>query len=108
MLAEQHPVRAEQQGRAVQRSSFPLDHPDDEMERVVLGNLAEEFAGASRNFDSVLEISAKDLTALWGANADADAEIVTLGIATDERLGKNDEFSPLSGRICRERSEFLE
>jgi len=83
----------------VQRSALSLDHPDNEIDGMVVGNLADEFAVASRHFESVLKESAKDLTTLRGADADADAEIMAFGITADERLRENDNFGPGSARI---------
>ena len=107
-LPEQGAVGAEDERRAVQRPAVPLDHADDEMDGVVSGHRADGLGRLSGHLDGALEEAAEFVTPLRGPHPDADAEIVPLGIPGDERLGEDDEFGPLSGRIRREIGELLE
>ena len=107
-LPEQGAVGAEHQRRAVQGAAVPLDHADDEVDGVVPGHRADGLGGRSGHVDGALEQAAELVTPLGGPHADADAEIVALGIPGDVRLGEDDEFGPLLGRIRREVGELLE
>ena len=62
-----------------------------------LADRADGLGGLSGHFDGALEEAAELLTPLGGPQADADAEVVPLGIPGDERLGEDDEFGPPSG-----------
>jgi len=74
---------------------------------VIPGDRPDHLGRRSRYFDGALEVAAELVPAVRGADAEGDAEVVSLRIAADERFGEDDQFGPLLGGIGGEVGELL-
>jgi hypothetical protein len=78
------------------------------MEGAVPGNVADALCGRSGHFDGALEEPAEILPALRRSAAQGHAEVVSLGVAANERFGKDDELGPLPAGLGGEVCQLLE
>jgi hypothetical protein len=107
MLPEVGSSRREIDDRAIERSTCPLDHADNEVHLVQpsdVGELVHFWAGY---FDRALPVEAELLAPCSGAGADDSAEPEAAWIGRDERFREKSKLGAVSAGIgCQLRQFF--
>jgi hypothetical protein len=85
VLAQQRPVRAEEEGRAVERAALALHHPDHQAEVVPAGRSSDGLGGRAGHLDGAVAVAAELLPALTGDRDGGLSELVRFVTPGGER-----------------------
>src|SRR5258708_39928298 len=107
MLPFQFAIGREEQSRTIESAALPFNYPDDKIDCMSGGDLAESRSLGTRYRDRRIPVAPEIIASLGGTRANARAKIDALGIASEKRFGKHDECCACALRLRAKGSEFL-